>query len=155
MKRLKLYGFLLVFTLAACFTANAQNASFKTWKITSTQSGGFAGINKVNTLDGDGFLTQTSKGRGVSTEIDAAKLAEIVKLLKGLKLPATKQKTVKGRRIYDGIYTGLVITLDGKDYKIEGSSFGDEKRLALSKKQKAALEKLKAKLKEFDGFFFT
>ena len=155
MKRLKLLGFLLVFTVAATVAANAQNAKFKKWTITSTQTGGFAGLNNRNSLDSDGNLTRIVKRKETSSRIDQAKIAEIGRLVKELKLPGTKQKTVKGKRIYDGIYTGLVITLDGREYKIEGTSFDDAKYLALSKNQTKKLEKLKAILKELDGFLFN
>jgi hypothetical protein len=152
MKLTKILGFLLIFIALGTSAANAQNAKFKTWKITTSQSGGFAGINKTTSLDSDGNLYRVNKNQEEFTKIDDAKLAEIEKLIKELKLPGTKQKTVKGRRIYDGIYNGFVITLDGKEYKLEGTSFDDAKYLALSRKQEATLEKLKAKLRAIKGY---
>jgi hypothetical protein len=152
MKRLKILGFLLIVAALGFTAVNAQNGKFKTWKIKSSQSGGFAGINKSFTLDSDGNLNRVNKGQENFSKIDESKVAEIGKLIKELKLPGTKQKIFKGKRIYDGIYTGLVITLDGKDYSVEGTSFNDAKYLALSAKQKATLERLKTKLNEIDGF---
>jgi len=152
MKRTKILGFLLIFIALGISVANAQDGKFKTWKITTSQSGGFAGINKTTSLDSDGNLYRVNKNQEDFTKIDESKLAEIGKLIKELKLPGTKQKTVKGRRIYDGIYNGFVITLDGKEYKVEGTSFDDAKYLALSRNQQATLEKLKAKLREIKGY---
>ena len=152
MKRLKITGLLLIFTVIASFAANAQNAKFKNWVITSSQSGGFAGINKSFTLDSEGSLNRKNRGVENFRKIDQAKINEIEKLIRELKLPGTKSKTFKGKKIYDGIYTSLIITLDGKEYKVEGNSFEDAKFLALSGKQKLTLEKLKAKLAELDGF---
>lgn len=154
MKRITFLGILFIFMVTAFgFSgAYAQKAKFKTWKITASQSGGFAGIQKSYTLDSEGNLNRNNKGQENFEKIDDAKIKEIGKLVAELKLPATKQKTVKGKRIYDGIYTGLVITLDGKDYNVEGTAFNDTKYLALSAKQKATLEKLKAKLGEIGGF---
>jgi hypothetical protein len=154
MKGTKLFGFLFILTLTVFgFSAvRAQTAKLKTWKIIQSQSGGFAGIQKSFTLDSEGNLTRKTKTGENFEKIEAAKTAEIARLVAELKLPGTKQKTVQGRRIYDGIYTGFVVTLDGKEYQVEGTSFGDAKYLALSKKQKATLEKLKAKLDELGGF---
>ena len=153
MKRTKILGFLFIFTfLTMGFSAAAaQTAKFKTWKITSAKSGGFAGISLSSTLDSRGNLTRVNKTQEAVEKIDESKVSEISRLIKELNLPRTKLKTVKGRRIYDGIYTGLVITLDGKDYKIEGTTFDDAKYLALTKKQTATLEKLKAKFREIGG----
>jgi hypothetical protein len=152
MKRTKILGFLLILIALGFSAAAAQNAKFKTWKITASEGGGFAGINKSWVLDSDGNLNRDNNGQENFEKIGESKVAEIEKLIKELKLPGTKQKTVKGKRIYDGIYKGLVITLDGKDYKVEGTSFDDAKYLALSKKQQSTLEKLKAKLLEIQGF---
>jgi hypothetical protein len=153
MKRTRILGFLFIFALTAFgFSAiQAQALKFRTWKITQSQSGGFAGIQKTFALDSEGNLTRTTKGRENSEQIDSAKVAEIGRLVARLKLPGTKLKTVGGKGIYDGIYTGFVINLDGKDYKVEGTSFDNAKYLALSAKQKATLEKLKAKLNELGG----
>jgi hypothetical protein len=133
-------------------SVEAQTSQKKTWKITVSQSGGYAGIMKSYTFDNDGNLNRTNKDQRNFEKIDEAKTNEIGKLVKELGLPLTKLKIFKGKRIYDGIYSGIVINLDGKDYAVEGSSFDDAKYLALSKKQKTTLEKLKLKLNEIQGF---
>jgi hypothetical protein len=130
----------------------AQTGQFKTWKISVSESGGYAGLKKNYTLDNDGNLNRAFKDERNFEKVDDAKIAEIGRLVKELKLPGTKLKTVKGLRIYDGIYRGLVITLDGKDYNVEGTSFDDAKYLALSKNQQATLEKLKEKLLELNSY---
>jgi hypothetical protein len=152
MKRTIFSGILVIFMAIGFSAANAQTTKFKTWKITVSESGGFAGINKNYTLDSEGNLNRTNKDQRNFEKINEAKIAEIGRLVKELKLPGTKLKTVKGKRIYDGIYTGFVITLDGRDFRVDGTSFDDAKYLALSKKQSATLEKLKAKLDELNGF---
>jgi hypothetical protein len=153
MKRTKILGFIFIITfLTLSFSAVAgQTAKFKTWKITSSKSGGFAGISLSSTLDSEGNLSRVNKSREAVEKIEESKIKEIEKLVKELDLPRAKLKTVKGKRIYDGIYTGFVITLNGKDYKIEGTNFDDAKYLALTKKQTATLEKLKAKFREIGG----
>jgi len=153
MKRTKILSFLFIFTfLTVGFSAvAAQTAKFKTWKITSAKSGGFAGINLSSTLDSEGNLSRVNKSEEAVEKIEESKVKEIAELIKKLNLPRTKLKTVKGKRIYDGIYTNFVITLDGKDYKIEGTTFDDAKYLALTKKQTQILEKLKEKFRETGG----
>ena len=153
MKRMKISGFLMILTImtVGLLTVEAQTSQPKTWKITVSQSGGYAGIMKSYTFDNDGNLNRVNKSQQNFEKIDAAKTAEIGRLVKELSLPRTKLKTVKGLRIYDGIYAGIVINLDGKDYAVEGTSFDDAKYLALSKKQKTTLEKLKIKLTEIQG----
>jgi len=131
---------------------SAQNANSKCWKITVSQSGGYAGINKIYTLDEKGNLMRKNKSQENFEKIGEEKTAEIGKLVRELKLPGTKLKTFKGSRIYDGIYTSFVINFDGKEYRIEGTSFDDAQFLNLSKKQKATLEKLKAMLAGLNGF---
>jgi hypothetical protein len=154
MKRTKISGFLLILTIMAIglLSVEAQTSQKKTWKITVSQSGGYAGIMKSYTFDNDGNLNRTNKDQRNFEKIDEAKTNEIGKLVKELGLPLTKLKIFKGKRIYDGIYSGIVINLDGKDYAVEGTSFDDAKYLALSKKQKTTLEKLKLKLNEIQGF---
>lgn len=154
MKRTKIFGFLAIFTLLTfgLSAVRAQTARFKTWKITSSQSGGFAGIRKSYMLDHQGNLTRVDKDRQNFEKIDKEKVLEIERLIKKLNLPRTKLKTVKGDKIYDGIYSSLIITLDGKNYNVEGNSFDDAKYLALSEEQHATLEKLKVKLDELNGF---
>ena len=152
MKRLKITGLIIILTIFGMTAASAQSVKFKTWKITVSQSGGFAGINKSYTLDHEGNLNRVSKATSNFQKIDAAQVAEIGRLIRELKLPGTKLKTFKGKRIYDGIYTGLVIALDGREFKVEGTSFDDAQYLALSNRQKAVLEKLKAKLDALPGF---
>lgn len=134
-------------------SASAQKAKFDTWKITASQTGGFAGINKIRELDSRGNLKQTDKRKETLRKINRRKIAEIDRLVKELDLRGTRQKTVKGDRIYDGIYSQFVITLEGKEYRIEGNSFDDSKYLALSRKQQATLGKLKSKLNELQGFY--
>jgi hypothetical protein len=148
MKRTIITGFLFIFTLMAFSAANAQTSKFKTWKITFARSGGLAGISTGYTLDNEGNLNRTNKRQQNYAKIEEARITEIAKLINELKLPGTRLKTVKGLRIYDGIYSSFIITLDGKDYRVEGTSFDDAKYLALSKKQAATLEKLKQKLDE-------
>ena len=154
MKRPKFLGLILFFTLLAFgfSVAKAQNMRLKTWKITVSQSGGFAGIMKSYTLDNEGNLKRVNKNQQNSEKIEDVKIQEIGKLVKELKLPGTKLKKVGGDRVYDGIYSSLVINLDGTDYNVEGNSFNDAKFLALNEKQKATLEKLKTKLNELNGF---
>jgi hypothetical protein len=154
MKRLKRIGliFVLAFMTFSFTAVEAQTARFKTWKITVSQSGGFAGIRKSYTLDQKGNLNRVDKTQQNFELIDREKVLEIGKLIKELNLPRTKLKTVKGDKIYDGIYAGLIITLDGKNYHVEGNSFDDAEYLALSAEQRATLEKLKAKLNELNGF---
>ena len=147
MKRFTILGFLLVFTAIGSFAVSAQ--TFNNWKITMRQTGGFAGINKVVELDSRGILNRIDKNRQTSKKINRWKIAEIERLLEELRLPGTRQKNVKGEKIYDGIYRETVISLDGKNYRLEGSSFDDSKILALSKRQQRTLEKLKEKLEEF------
>jgi hypothetical protein len=153
MKRMKITGFLLILTImtTGLLTVKAQSSQPKAWKITVLQSGGYAGIMKSYTFDHDGNLNRVNKSQQNFEKIDEAKTGEIGKLVKELNLPRTKLKTVKGLRINDGIYSSIVINLDGKDYAVEGTSFDDAKYLALSKKQKITLEKLKIKLNEIQG----
>jgi hypothetical protein len=130
----------------------AQPAKVKTWSISESQGGGFAGNSKSYTLDSTGDLRRMTRTGENFEKIDEKKIAEIGRLVAALKLPGTKLKTVKGVRIYDGIFTSFVINLDGKAYKIEGTSFDDAKYIDLSAKQKATLEKLKEKLGELKVF---
>jgi hypothetical protein len=152
MKRTKILGFIFILTIMAISfsTVEAQTTKFKTWKITVSQSGGYTGIMKSYALDNEGKLVRINKNQQIIEIIDPAKTEEIGKLIKELSLPRTKSKTVKGQRIYDGIYSSLVINLEGKDYKVEGNSFDDAKFLALTKKQKGKLEELKAKFNEIN-----
>ncbi len=154
MKRTKLFGILFIFTILTIgvSTVEAQIARIKTWKITVSQSGGFAGINKSYTLDQRGNLNRKNKKRITFEKIENFKIREIGSLIKELRLPGTGLKTVKGDRIYDGIYSGFVINIDGRDFSVGGNSFYDAKYLALSRKQKATLAELKAKLDELNGF---
>jgi len=149
----KIFGFLIIFTaLIFVFTVSAQTAKVGSWKITVSESGGFAGIHNSGALDSAGNLTRATKNGESSEKIDEEKITAIGRLINELKLPGTKLKTVKGLRIYDGIYKSFVITLDGKDYHLEGTSFDDAKYLVLSEKQRKVFEKLKSKLDEIGGF---
>jgi hypothetical protein len=154
MKRTNILGFIFAITIIALGVSAvaAQTSKIKTWKITVAQSGGFAGISKSYTLDSEGNLNRENKDQRNFEKIDASKVREIGKLVTELKLPATRLKTFKGSRIYDGIYASLTINLNGKDYRVEGTSFDDAKFLALTKKQKATLEILKQKLEDLGGF---
>ncbi len=154
MKLTKLLRFIFLMTILMIgFTAtDAQTKQCTTWKITVSQSGGFAGIMKSYTLDKEGNLNRINKDQRNFEKIDEARMAEIDKLVEELNLPRTKLKTVKGSRIYDGIYNSFVISLDGKDYKVAGNSFDDAQFTALSKKQTETLAKLKAKIDELGGF---
>jgi hypothetical protein len=143
---LMILGFL---TVAGSFTAEAQklsNNKFKTWKISDGQSGGIAGRIENYSISSDGNSIEQANMKTTTQKIDETDLQEIVGLLEELKLPGTKTKLVKGSRIYDGVYGGLTITLDGKDYKIEGNSFYDEKQIVLTAAQKKTLDQLKRKL---------
>ncbi len=154
MKRTNILGFIFIITIMAFgFSAvEAQTSKIKTWKITVSQSGGLAGIRKTFTLDNDGNLNRVNKDQQSFEKIEESRIGELGKLIKELNLPRTKLKTVKGIRIYDGIYSGLTINLNGKDYNVEGSSFDDAKFSALNAKQKVTLEKLKKQLAEFNIF---
>jgi len=148
MKRTKILGFLLIFIAFGLTVAEAQTAKFKSWKITSSTSGGFAGIRKACVLDHLGNLNCDNRDEHNYNKIEDEKIAELGKLIRALKLPGTRLKTVKGARIYDGIYTSFVIALDGREYTVEGSSFDDAKYLRLSKKQREIFDRLKALFKE-------
>lgn len=152
MQRTKFLGLLLILTTIFSATASAQKAKIKTWTITVAQSGGYAGFSNSYTLDNKGNLTRKNKSLENYEKIDDVKTKEIGKLIRDLKLPGTKLKTVKGLRIYDAVYNSFVININGKVYSIEGASFFDAKYVALSAGQKATLEKLKTILKELKGY---
>ena len=143
---------LLIFVISGAIRAEAQTEAKENWQITVSQTGGFAGINKSYTLDSEGNLERLVKNRESREKIDDEKVREIGKLIEDLKLPGTKLKTVRGLKIYDGVYSNLTIRLNDREYRVAGTSFADAKYLALSKKQKATLEVLKQKLEELKGF---
>ena len=139
------------FAVGGAFTGQAQklsNKQIKTWTIYEGKGGGRAGKIDSYSIDSDGAFAETKGSKTTTSRIPAADLQELVKLLKDLKLPGTKTKIVKGDGIYDGVYGGLTITLDGKKYKIEGNSFYAEKQLVLLEGQKQTLDRLKRKLTE-------
>ncbi|MEQ1763405.1 MAG: hypothetical protein ABL984_09705 [Pyrinomonadaceae bacterium] len=139
------------FVVGGAFTGQAQKLSIKqikTWTIYEGKGGGRAGRIDSYSIDSDGAFGETRGTKTTVRKIAAADLQELVKLLKDLKLPGTKTKIIKGDGVYDGIYGGLTITLDGKHYKIEGNSFYDEKQLVLMEPQKKTLDRLKRTLTE-------
>ncbi|MEP6704509.1 MAG: hypothetical protein ABJB34_06870 [Acidobacteriota bacterium] len=139
------------FVVGATFSGQAQNLSnkqIKTWTIYEGKGGGRAGKIDSYSIDSDGAFVDTKDSKETTKKIAASDLQELVKLLEGLKLRGTKMKIVKGDGIYDGVYGGLTITLDGKKYKIEGNSFYDEKQLVLMERQKQTLDRLNRKLAE-------
>ena len=153
MKRTKILSLLLMLGFLAVggtFTVKAQKLSnkFKVWEISEGRSGGRTGRIESSSIGSDGNLIKREGSLKTTKKIDEPDLREIVKLLTELKLPGTKTRIVKGKRIYDGVYGWFTITLDGKDYKLEGSSFYDEKQVALTAAQKKTLDKLKSKLAE-------
>lgn len=139
------------FAVGGAFTGQAQklsNKQIKTWTIYEGKGGGKAGRIDSYSIDGDGALAETKASKTTIRKIAPADLQQLVKLLRDLKLPWTKTKIVKGDGIYDGVYGGLMITFDGKKYKIEGNSFYAEKQLVLTEPQKQILDRLKQKLAE-------
>lgn len=127
----------------------AQNTTAITnqpaWKISEWRGGGIRGTVKSVSLDSDGNLNQQNGTKVNNRNVERSLLNEIRKSILDLNLPRTRTKIVKGKRIYDGIYSGLTITLSGKDYKIEGSSFYDAKYVDLTPKQQQLLQQLKEK----------
>lgn len=157
MKALKLLTLLTVFGLmffnvslakAHSLSSKKQSKDFRSWKITMSRSGGYAGMLKSYTLDSKGNLTHRDRAKETVEKISKDDVEEIGKMIQRLKLPNTKLKTVKGKRIYDGVYSNFIITLNGKNYNIEGNSFYDAKYLALTERQKEVLGRLYEKLKE-------
>ena len=125
---------------------NPTNKKIPTWRISEAKSGGLRGKTDGYSIDSYGHLVDTKDSKQTTRKVTSAELAELGNILVGLRLPGTKTRMVKGDGIYDGVYGGLTITLDGKDYKIEGNSFYAERQLVLSASQKAGLEQLKQKL---------
>jgi hypothetical protein len=138
-------GWVVLFGICAIAqkTPAAKNVDdLKTWKITSSRSGGIAGMIQGYKLDSGGHYNELSKAKKAIRKIEPATLREISKLILELNLPGAKMKTVKGLGIYDGIYESFTITLGSKDYKLEGSSFYSEKQVALTAKQQKTYKKL-------------
>jgi hypothetical protein len=119
-----------------------SNKKIETWKITSFQSGGIRGFIESSSFDSDGNFERQHGTEKTNEKFDESFVEEINVLIRELDLPRSKMKTVRGKGIYDGIYSGFTITLNGKVYRIEGSSFYDEKYLAPTTKQKETLKKL-------------
>jgi len=63
-------------------------------------------------------------------------------------LPRAKTKLVRGRRIHDFPYASLTISLNGKSFLMEGSSFYDAKFVVITKARQQTFSKLKDKLTE-------
>jgi hypothetical protein len=80
--------------------------------------------------------------------VQTADLQEIANLIQELNLPRAKTKLVRGRRIYDFPYASLTISLNGKSFLMEGSSFYDARFVVLAKAGQQAFSKLKEKLIE-------
>lgn len=127
---------------------SARTKKFKSWEINSGRSGGIAGFIEAASIDSNGNL---KKRNGSTEKIEETKLTEIFDLISQLNLPKAKTKIVKGEHIYDGIYSGFSITLDGEVYQLRGNSFYDEKQVILTKRQSKTLQLLEAKLTEI-GF---
>ncbi len=153
MKRTKSLSLLVIlgfFVVGAAFTVKAQKLSnkFKTWEISEGRSGGIRGMTERYSLDSNGNLIKRQGSTETTQKIGETALLEIVKLLGELKLPGTRTGIVKGDGIYDGIYGGFTIRLDGKVYKVEGKSFYKETQVVLTASQKKTLDELKSKLTE-------
>ena len=157
MKVIKIFSLLLMFALTGLSVSAAnthkvsrdkRSINFKSWEITESRTGGFAGIMKSYALDSEGTLSHRDRTTETTTRVSETDISEIRKMLRQLSLPGTNLKTVRGKRIADGFYYSLTITLDKKEYKVEGSSFGPSAYLALTPKQQATLDKLKGKLQE-------
>lgn len=140
-----MFGFLLLGGVSTVKTQKLSNKTFKTWKISAGESGGMPGMIESYSLDSDGNFIEVKNSKTTTKKIDETDLQEFVELLKELKLPASKTKLVKGSRIYDGVYGGFTITLDGKTYKIYGDSFNDQKQVVLTATQKKTFDKLQEK----------
>lgn len=152
MKRTKFLSLIFIITLLTVGFSAVQAQKYKTWKITVSQSGGYAGIMKSYTLDNEGNLNRINKDQQNYEKIEDSRVRRIERLIRELKLPGTKLKKVGGLRIYDGVYSGFVITIDSKDYNIQGTSFNDAMYVALSDKQKETLKRLNQELAELNGF---
>ncbi len=129
-------------------TPNAKNAKeFKTWKITITRSGGIVARFSRNSLDNNGNLYVGSRnGKDIVEKVDELTVRLIEGFLEELDLPSAKAKTVPGEKIYDGTYSSFTITLDGKDFKIQDSSFGSYSYLELTDEQQGTLNRIKVHL---------
>lgn len=129
-----------------------KTPTFKAWRISYSQGGGLKGFSKAYSIDSESNLKVKNNKDETIKEVEKSDLSIIKNLLQQLKLPTTKTKVVKGKQIYDGIYSTFTITLDGKDFRVEGSSFYDAKYLYLTKTQQDTLKQLKEKLSEI-GFW--
>jgi len=99
-------------------------------------------------LDSRGNLERRTKNLETKRTVQTADLQEIAKLIQELNLPRAKTKLVRGRRIYDFPYASLTISLNGKSFLMEGSSFYDAKFVVITKARQQTFSKLKDKLTE-------
>lgn len=140
-----------VIMFSGSITAEAQKLSgntSRTWEISSSAFLSLREGGRSFSLDSKGNLVKRRKNIETKEMVKAEALVEIVGLLQELNLSRTITKTVKGKRIYDYPYWNFTIVLDGKDFLMEGLSFGDAKFTVLTEKQKQTFAKLKEKLSE-------
>ncbi len=130
-------------------TPVAKNTGdFKSWKITAFRSGGFVGMIHTVSLDSDGNLKQRDRMKETSKKVGESVVQKIGELLRQLDLPSAKLKRVRGEGGPDAFYSGFTITLDGKDFEIEGNSDRDTDYVELTAKQQETLLKLQRQFAE-------
>ena len=99
---------LIVSTLTQCAAGNGANnnsdfnkdaahsSDFKTWVVTSVESGGIDGRNKAFSIDNAGtvsFEDRRSKAAAGMKAVDVETLAQMESLLKRLDVPNAKKKS--------------------------------------------------------------
>lgn len=118
---------LVVFVQTQCAGEDIKDSSdFKTWAITSVESGGIDGRHLTFSVDNAGILLFEDRKNKASAEMkmdNPETLARMEDLLKQLDVPNGKKKSDKKPECCDQVNSYLIVKLDGREYYPDKSSF--------------------------------
>jgi hypothetical protein len=126
---------LVVFVLTQCVGKETKHsADFKTWSITSVESGGIDGRHLAFSIDNAGTLSFEDQRRKASAKMkmdDVETVARIQALLKQLDVPNAKKKSgEKKQECCDQVNSYIIFKLDGQEYYPDKSSFSSSQILS-------------------------
>jgi hypothetical protein len=123
-----------------------QDRKPENWSIHSSVFLGLREGGRSVSLDSKGNLEKRSKNQESKITVHAADLQELTELIRELGLPRAKTRTVKGKKIYDFPDSSFTITLNGRSFLMDGSSFYDARFVVMTKNRQQAFSRLKEKL---------